>query len=296
MWKAGVRPTLRVIPMNPTPKRLILNMLMASEDGCMSARDAINACRLFGVRENTARVTLVRLAGAGMIESAGRGAYRLGGAAAGLAQDVARWRNAEHHVSDWSGAWIAVHVGGLPRSDRTVMRARERALFLLGLREHSPGLWLRPDNLVGGVEGARARLYALGLDQDASVFLAERLDERQEQRARSLWDGAVLNASYREMRTRLDEWLARADELELDAAAREVFLLGDKAIRQMVYDPLLPAPLVDVTARQAFFAALLHFDEAGHAIWRRLQLTNDETRAAARPTPDGTRTSTRTRH
>ena len=136
----------------------------------------------------------------------------------------------------------------------------------------------------------------LGLDQDASVFLAERLDERQEQRARSLWDGAVLNASYREMRTRLDEWLARADELELDAAAREVFLLGDKAIRQMVYDPLLPAPLVDVTARQAFFAALLHFDEAGHAIWRRLQLTNDETRAAARPTPDGARSSTRTRH
>ena len=37
-------------------------------------------------------------------------------------------------------------------------------------------------------------------------------------------------------------------------------------------------------------------DEAGHAIWRRLQLTNDETRAAARPTPDGARSSTRTRH
>lgn len=258
--------------MTPNPRNLILNLLLAADGQALPAREAVAACRLFGIRENSARVTLVRLATAGLIKAAGRGAYRLGPNAAQLAGDVATWRTAERRVRDWNGDWIAVHTGGLGRSDRVALRARDRALALLGLRELDRGLYVRPDNLVGGVEAVRARLLKLGLDADAAVFVASGFDAEREARARALWDGKALTASYRTTRKKLEYWLARADALPPETAARESFLLGNAAIRQLVFDPLLPAPLVDVDERRAFVDAVQRYDRAGHAIWQNLHL------------------------
>src|SRR5690606_11792537 len=74
----------------------------------------------------------------------------------------------------------------------------------------------------------------------------------------------------------LESWLARwsagTPSLSIEAAARESFLLGNDAIRQLVFDPLLPAPLVDVDARRAFVDAVRRFDAVGHSIWRRFLL------------------------
>ena len=47
-------------------------------------------------------------------------------------------------------------------------------------------------------------------------------------------------------------------------------MLGNEAIRQLVFDPLLPDPLVDTQARRAFRQAVIDFDAAGHQIWQRL--------------------------
>jgi phenylacetic acid degradation operon negative regulatory protein len=52
---------------------------------------------------------------------------------------------------------------------------------------------------------------------------------------------------------------------------RQSFLLGDAAIRSLVFDPLLPAPLVDVRARRAFVASVKRFDRAGQKVWRSLR-------------------------
>ncbi|MGH8506717.1 MAG: PaaX family transcriptional regulator C-terminal domain-containing protein [Stenotrophobium sp.] len=257
--------------MLPNPKHLILNLLLAAEGEPLTASDAVGACALFGLRENSVRVALVRLASVGMIEAAGRGSYRLGPQAAGLAGDLASWRGSEKRVRPWKGDWIAVHLGGLRRSDRVAQRARDRALALLGLRELTEGLFIRPDNLASGVAGVRERLHKLGLDAHAPVFIAQQFDEASEQQARKLWDGKALTKIYRETRRKLDNWLARADQLEPEVAARESYLVGHEAIRRLVFDPLLPEPLVDVDERRAFVDTVVKFDRAGHAIWQGLQ-------------------------
>ena len=261
--------------MKANPRNLILNLLQGSRGDPLSARFAVASCGLFGIRENSVRVALARLSAAGLVEAAGRGAYRLGPNAAGLSEDVARWRDAERRVRDWNGGWIAVHSGALGRSDRSALRTRERALDLLGLRELDRGLHLRPDNLDGGVVTARDRLHRLGLEPDAAVFVAQELDPDRDRRARALWDVTALNRGYADTRRRLDDWLARTDTLEPEAAARESFLLGNDAIRQLVFDPLLPDPLVDTEERRAFVEAVVRFDAAGHAIWQRFK---EETR------------------
>ncbi len=262
--------------MKPEARHLILNLLLGTAHRRLSAREAVASCALFGIRENNVRVALVRLAAGGMIESSERGQYRLGPKAAGLAGDVSSWRDAETRVRDWDGGWVAVHVGALSRSDRALRRARERALGLLGLRELDGGLFVRPDNLAGGVDAVRERLARLGLGAEAAVFVARSLDEHRARRAAGLWDVATLDRGYRDTRALLEGWLARwsagVPALPLEAAARESFVLGNDAIRQLVFDPLLPAPLVDVDARRAFVDAVRRFDGVGHSIWRRFLL------------------------
>lgn len=256
--------------MIPTPKNLILNLLLAAGGEPLSASDAVASCHLFGIRENSVRVALVRLNAAGLIESVGRGAYRLGPQAATLAADIASWRHAEQRVCDWDGGWLMVSTAGLRRSDRAALRLRERALALAGFETLAPELHVRPDNLVGHAEGARHRLQQLGLEPDAHVFVARDLAPELDQRARQLWAGKHLDQSYASTRRKLDAWLQGADQLELETAARESYVLGNEAIRQLVFDPLLPHPLVDANARSDFLKAVVAFDAAGHRIWQRL--------------------------
>jgi phenylacetic acid degradation operon negative regulatory protein len=267
----------------PQTRSLILNLLLASDERGQSARELIASCALFAIRENSVRVALVRLAADGLIEPAGRGAYRLGPRAAVLADDVATWRSAEDRVRDWTGGWIVAHVGALGRSNRVKLRARDRALAMLGLRELERGLYVRPDNLAGGVEEVRSRLNRLGLDADAAVFVAMDFDAQREARARRLWDGEALTRTYRSTRLELERWQAQVESLDNETAAREAYLLGNDAIRLLVFDPLLPEPLVDISERRALAAAVRSHDQAGRTIWQRLRLARDNADHAVAP-------------
>jgi phenylacetic acid degradation operon negative regulatory protein len=140
---------------------------------------------------------------------------------------------------------------------------------MLGFRPFERGLHIRPDNIEQHVDAVRQRLYKLGLDRDAAVFLAAGLDPERDACVRRLWDGAALTQTYRQLRCQLEEWLASANGLALETAARESFFLGGNAIHQLVFDPLLPAPFVDTAERHAFIEAVHRFDDAGRAIWNR---------------------------
>ena len=68
----------------------------------------------------------------------------------------------------------------------------------------------------------------------------------------------------------MHSWLAKVDNLSPLKAAKESFLLGSDAIRQLVYDPLLPEQMINAAEREVFFRTLLQFDSMGHTIWRAL--------------------------
>ena len=259
--------------MPPLPRSLILRLLLGTEtrgEGTLAVRELLAACALFDLSASTVRVALARAVAAGLLVTPHRGVYALGPQARPLADAVHRWRRIADHLVDWNGDWIAVHVGASGRSDRPALRARERAFDLLGLAEFERGLHLRPDNLAGGVAALRQRLQALvpaGTDT-GTVFTLRGLADHDVARARGLWDGDALNAGYRDTTARLSAWIEGAHRLTLQAAARQAFELGHHAIRQLVFDPLLPAPLVDAQARARFIDTVTRHDDAGKAIWQ----------------------------
>ncbi|WP_232771861.1 PaaX family transcriptional regulator C-terminal domain-containing protein, partial [Stenotrophomonas sp. Betaine-02u-23] len=236
----------------------------------LHAAMAVRAGKLFGISANSTRVALTRLLSAGMVEAVGRGAYRLGRPGRALSQDISSWREAESRVREWKGGWVAAVTSGLPRSDRGLRRTRERAFVLLGLRPLEAGLFVRPDNLAGGAAEVRQRLHALGVERAAPVFLAADLDAAREARARRLWKGRALEKSYRDTRKALEASLQRLPALSVEDAARQSYLVGDAALRVLVFDPLLPEPLVSTAERRAFVEAMRRYDEAGQLAWRRL--------------------------
>lgn len=255
--------------MRSSAKSLVLDLLSAAPHGELSVRGLVKAAALFDIAENSVRVALARLRAVELVESTERGVYTLGNAASTLNRHVTSWREVERQCRKWDGGWIAVHTGGLGRSDRAALRRRERALRLLGFRELDRGLEVRPDNLRGGIEAVRERLYELGLDPDTAVFKAVAFDEDTEARALNLWEADALVEAYQEMTARLDEELESIVDRDLDEAARDAFLLGGEAIRRIVFDPLLPEPIVDVAERRAFIDAMRRFDKMGQATWRR---------------------------
>jgi phenylacetic acid degradation operon negative regulatory protein len=235
----------------------------------MPVRALVAAGDLFGISENSVRVTLARLLADGLIARDERGAYRLGPGAQAVSRQVASWRELNARMRPWDGGWLAVHTGGLGRSDRAQLRRRIRALSWLGFRDLRPGLVVRPDNLAGGVEAVRAQLHSLGLEPDALVFVMAGLDEATEQRARRLWPVTRMVAGHRSARLALERSERRLQALPEARAMVESFEVGGNAIRQLALDPLLPDALLSGRERALLLETMRRYDHAGRACWSR---------------------------
>ncbi len=251
----------------PAARHLILRLLTVADNETLIVADIIRAGALFGITGNNIRVTLARSTKANLVESVDSAVYRLGPNAKKLAANVAAWGNADEQLVAWDGSWIAVTTGGLSRSDRKLLRARDRALSLLGFRELDTGLYVRPNNLKGSVDAIRTKLLDLGLEPKAAVFEASHFDDDRQTKALGLWRTLQLESLYNKRTTQLQDWVATRDTLTSDDALRETYLLGDFAIRSIIFDPLLPAPLVDEDARQHFFDTVRQFNKEGRDLW-----------------------------
>ncbi len=253
-------------------KAVVLEVLSAGESiaqGSLPVRSLVQAASVFDVAENSVRVAIVRLRAEGLLESPGRGEYRLGPSAQVVNDKIHGWRTVSSRVGDWDGSWAAVFTADLSRTDRPALRRRRRALRYLGFEELKPGLFLRPNNLTLGIDGLRDELLALGLDPNASVFRMEELNPDQEQRACALWDSPALEQTYAKLHGELTISMDRLEELPLNDSLREAFLLGREGIRHVVLDPLLPEPLVDEDKRSTMVNVLQNYCDKGLNLWAR---------------------------
>jgi len=252
----------------PTAKGLVLDLLSTVRSGSMPVRALVAAGSLFNVEENHIRVTLARLLTDGTIERDQRGAYRPGPASRGVQALVAGWRHAEERMTRWNGDWAAVLTGATARSERGAVRRNESALALFGFEPLERGLWLRPANLIDGIDGLRGLLRDIGLDEAALVTTMKDFDAETERRARALWDVDALTKRYERSIAKVEASRRRLPRWSESRAMVESFTLGGATIRQIVRDPLLPPPFIAAGALGRLVRAMRSYDEAGRACWR----------------------------
>lgn len=254
--------------LRPSPKSLILDLLSTLRRGAMPVRALVAAGEIFAISQNSLRVSLARLCNSGQVERDARGRYRLGDAARAIDDHVQSWRRAPERMRDWEltaagrGTWVAVHCLG-----RSARSKAARALLLHGFREFEPGLYLRPDNLIRGVDDMRQPLRELGLTAASPVFRLSELDAAGERRARALWQPDALPPLYARTRRELEHSEARLASLPSDRAMAESFLLGGRAIRTIALDPLLPHPIVERGSLAKLVVATRRYELAGRTCW-----------------------------
>jgi phenylacetic acid degradation operon negative regulatory protein len=138
---------------------------------------------------------------------------------------------------------------------------------LLGFRALAPALFVRPDNLRGGIDALRAELGALGLPPGDLLFELRELDPVTLARARTLWDTDALRAAHRKLRAELEAATREFDTLTVNRARITSFLLGGRAIRQLVLDPLLPDAIAPGDERRQLLEAMVDYDRLGRTAW-----------------------------
>jgi phenylacetic acid degradation operon negative regulatory protein len=251
--------------MTPAAKSLVLDLLSTLKEGsAMPVGALVEAGELFGLSGNNVRVSIARLLANGQIARDERGHYRLGEKAKPLGRRVRSWRDSNRRTRRWSGGWIAVHASGMGRAEK---RARERALRLLGFGRLLPAFWVRPDNLAASVDELRADLESLGLPAGDLVCAVRDLDPKSEARARCLWNVRELADTYRGLMRGIDRSVARLADLSAGEAMVESYLVGGRALRHLVLDPLLPDEVCPAAERDALLAALTEYDRLGRLAW-----------------------------
>lgn len=136
------------------------------------------------------------------------------------------------------------------------------------MREFSPGLWVRPDNIEGGVVAVREALRGLRLPATCPIFSIRDCDERGNAYARTLWDADEILSRYHDLKTGLEASAARLPDMEETKAMAECFLLGGQAIRLLVLDPLLPNEIVPTAERDELVHAMRAYDQVGRRCWK----------------------------
>lgn len=251
----------------PVAKHLLMKLIGSRKGIKMNAASAVRVGALFGISENNIRVTLNRLQSANLLQLVERGYYIVGIEGERFAQEIGRWRIAEDMLTDWHGDWVAVLTNSMVKSDRKAQRKRQRALKLMGMKKLSTDFYIRPNNFSGGVDSVRSRLNSLGLDNKAIVFSASHFAHSLHHKAETLWANDGLETTYEQGLTIIEESLKKLPDYVLNEAAKESYLVGDIALQQLVFDPLLPEPLVNVSLRKRFREKVIEYDKAGADIW-----------------------------
>jgi phenylacetic acid degradation operon negative regulatory protein len=277
-----------------TARTLTLDLLSTLHTGAMPVRALVEAGELFGFAANNVRVSLSKLYAEGRVSRDDRGHYRLSQVTKQLSTELRRWRKLEEQQHPWPGDWLAIHCPRLGRG--SPRRRRERALAVLGFRPLEAGLYLRPDNLTGGVETVRSRFFSIAsLDaEDAAnplVYGVRELDSAADLRARGLWNAEDLTRSYRRRAKELEASRSRLPRLSEPDAMVESFLVGANVVRELMLDPLLPSPILDPAPRRALVEAMLEYDELGRGYWAPFLLRHGVHQQLRRGSPEGWRTA-----
>ncbi len=267
------------MPMHPTARSLILDLLSTLRRGTMPVRALVEAGALLGIEENNIRVSLARLYATHRIERDERGRYRLGPAVAAISGQLRSWRDLDKRVRAWNGDWIAVHQARLGRGP--ARQRRERALGLIGFRELETGFSFRPDNLRGGLADVRDRLLSLASGPDIAkcslgrVFLVRGLDSSTDLAVRSLWDAEAIAKESLDAIESLRASESRLASLSIDEAMAETFLVGGRVLRQLIRHPLLPAEILTPEPLTNLLASMKRYDALGRKAWTRFRTRND---------------------
>lgn len=248
-------------------RRTVLSLLSAMGKPFPVAA-LLHAAEILGIEPGAVRMALTRLKSQNVVENPSRGVWAIGTSGLPIHTHIGAWRAIQSRAMGWDERTFLA-VMRAPRRDlkQAQVQRGERALCYLGFEHWREHVWVRPANLVAGVAGVRKQLQDLGLAPGGAVLTLSGLDSTTYDSLINLWDVQGLEAGYASCLDAMNQADLLVPTLEPDVAARQVYEVGDKVIRTLALDPVLPASMVNVTQRAACLHKMHGFDAGSKEIW-----------------------------
>lgn len=248
-------------------RQLIFDMFATRLGMELRLPELLRAGAAFSISEGALRTALARLKSEGRVEQRQRGSYVLVGSPAPLLRRISEWKHVLSRRRPWLGAWIVVVSGSKARLDRTIWRRTLRGFALEGLRQFDSDTFARPDNLVDGAAGIRRRLKELQVSDSILVGSMADIDADITRQWIDAWPIAAIRKSHLELTITLESSMRTIGRRVDDTAAAETLLLGRRAVRAILEDPLLPPQLGSDLELRQLIAAMTDYDAFGKSIW-----------------------------
>lgn len=259
----------KILSNYPSSNRLLLSLFSQPNLKHMSIKQLIAWGELFEHEPATIRVAAGRLVKQGFLLAEQRGNYTIGTTDKSIRQLASTWRHSLARVDQWNGGWLSVYTAHLGPKSKQNIRIRERAFRLTGFKSLEKNLWCRPDNLIETADSTFARLVEIGLEDTAILMKVDHFNNNLTTSPMSLWSPEQLEKTYGVLVSLIEKSSQRLTNFDITQATRESFLIGEHVIRQINQDPLLPAEMVDASARKMLLATMIDYDRVCHPIWHK---------------------------
>jgi phenylacetic acid degradation operon negative regulatory protein len=250
-----------------TAKTIILDVLRLTRGGYCQSVKLIAVGELFDFKASSIRVALTRLLSAGKIETDGSSGYRMSSNTDLISNYIEQWKLGDLRRREWQkDDWLMVLLPSNP--DRAIRALSQTTLYFFGFRKARNKVWVRPNNLLTALDELRALYQLVGLEQEALLFKAADIPYPEQFIWEStLWDTKDLQLTYEQQLVKLTKSKTRLDNLEINSALRESFMIGGETINLLVKDPLLPDEMFCTPKREELRHTMCDYDACGHKIW-----------------------------
>ncbi|MBP8019297.1 MAG: PaaX family transcriptional regulator [Hylemonella sp.] len=250
----------------PSAPELILDLLTVTQGDRLTAAEFVRAAEVFDIAGSTMRVGLTRLLALGKLARTTSNHYALSPQTHGLSREVTGWFEREAQLVDWCGQWLACEDSSLARTQRTAYAQHQRALGLLGFAALTPCLWVRPDNLIGGLAAAQQHAQDLGVGKIALLFQVAQFGQGAPE-VNKLWPVNELERRYGQLHLAVETGMRRMERQAARTVARESMVLCRSVVRTLLRDPLLPSELASADARKALTQVTRDYQLKARRLW-----------------------------
>lgn len=248
-----------------TPRTLVLDLLAVARGTAMPAPALATGGEIMGFKRGAIRVATSRLAAQNLIESPQRGHWKLVEEVP-WAREQARWQNLDALLAPWSGRWWVIVTHRVSRSNRSLWRHHERALWQRGFSEAERDVFVRPANLATHFETLWEQLVDLGMDTSSVMLDASELSLRPKP---DLWASRQRHRLLKEVLAEMQSLITGPDDEGEKERCAHFLRVGRAAARMLNTDPLLPEDWAGPSSRGDVAALMPRFIEVGRTLWFR---------------------------
>jgi len=248
-----------------TPRTLVLDLLAVARGTSMPAPALATGGEIMGFKRGAIRVATSRLAAQNLIESPRRGHWQLVEQVP-WAQEQARWQNLDALLVPWTGRWWVIVTHRVSRSNRSLWRHHERALWQRGFSEAERDVFVRPANITASFEGLWEQLVNLGMDTNSVMLDAAELSLQPKP---DLWASRQRHRLLQEVLAEMQALIANPGDESEEQRCAHFLRIGRAAARILNTDPLLPEDWTGPSPRRDVAALMPRFIEAGSDLWFR---------------------------